>query len=147
MLARPNRMTSPADFAVTIKRGRKARAGSLVTYVLAPTGVGSPEGIVTAPSTAAHDPADRDPVRVGLVVNRRVANSVGRHRIARVLRATVRGWLGSFPAGSSLVIRALPGCANRSNQRIAADLAAALRKLQAPGQPLNKAVASVGGGL
>ena len=45
---------------------------------------------------------------MGLVVGKSVGGSVVRHRVARQLRAQMASRIGSLPAGSGVVIRALP---------------------------------------
>jgi ribonuclease P protein component len=63
------------------------------------------------------------------VVSKAVGNSVVRHRVARRLRHLVSARLGTLPAGSALVVRALPPSAGASSAELGADLDAALRRL------------------
>jgi ribonuclease P protein component len=63
------------------------------------------------------------------VVGRAVGNSVVRHRTARQLRHLVRDRYGRLPAGSILVVRALPPAAGSSSPALARDLDAALDRL------------------
>ena len=63
--------------------------------------------------------------RAGFVVPRAVGSAVVRNRVRRRLRHLVRDRLASLPAGSLLVVRALPGAADRPYQQLAADLDAA----------------------
>jgi ribonuclease P protein component len=135
MLARPHRMTDPAEFSRTIRRGSKSRSGGIVTYLLLPQAEASASkdehSASSCKSSLGDGPVDSLPeTQVGFVVNRRVANAVGRHRVTRVLRGEVRHWLHLFPSGSHLVVRALPGSARQSNRKISADLAHCLRRLQ-----------------
>jgi len=67
--------------------------------------------------------------RAGFVVSKAVGNSVVRHRVTRRLRHLVSARLGTLPAGSSLVVRALPPAATASSAELGADLDAALRRL------------------
>jgi ribonuclease P protein component len=67
--------------------------------------------------------------RVGFVVGRAVGNSVIRHRTVRRLRHLVRDRLDRLPAGSILVIRALPPAAEADSARLGRDLDAALTRL------------------
>lgn len=56
------------------------------------------------------------PVRVGFVVSKTVGNAVVRNRVKRRLRHLVAAALTSapdVPAGTAIVIRALPGAASR----------------------------------
>ena len=67
--------------------------------------------------------------KVGFVVSKAVGNSVVRHRVSRKLRHVVRDRLALLPAGSSLVVRALPASAEASSADLGADFDAALRRL------------------
>lgn len=98
------------DFTHVTRRGRRARRSALVVYYL--------------PDTTSTDPA-----RVGFVVGRVVGDSVRRHRVTRRLRHLMRDRLERLPIGSLLVVRALPGAADHTSARLAADLDAALHRL------------------
>lgn len=63
-----------------------------------------------------------DPARVGFIVSRRVGTAVVRNRVRRRLRHSVRGYLGSLPGGSLLVLRAAPRAATACQADLAADL-------------------------
>jgi ribonuclease P protein component len=67
--------------------------------------------------------------RVGFVVGRAVGNSVIRHRTVRRLRHLVRDRLDRLPAGSILVVRALPSAADAGSTDLGQDLDAALTRL------------------
>ena len=67
--------------------------------------------------------------RVGFVVGRAVGNSVVRHRTVRRFRHLVRDRLDRLPAGSILVIRALPAAAAADSTGLGRDLDAALSRL------------------
>lgn len=58
------------------------------------------------------------PSRVGFVVSAAVGNSVVRHRVTRRLRAQVRPLLPLLPAGSDLVIRALPPSSKATSREL-----------------------------
>lgn len=66
--------------------------------------------------------------RVGFVVSKAVGGSVVRNRVQRRLRHLVRAELEHLPAGSSLVVRALPASAAASSVRLGRDLAACLAR-------------------
>lgn len=95
MLPRRHRLVNGREFAATIRSGRRFRSGSLVGH------------LTSAGGTA--------PPRIGLVVSKRVGNSVTRHRVSRVLRHAVRDCIDTLPAGSVLVLRALPGAGERDS--------------------------------
>ena len=113
MLPAPARLRRREDFTLAVRRGSRAGRGTLVAHYLSPdlTGVAAPTG------------------RVGFVVGRAVGNSVIRHRTVRRLRHLVRDRLDRLPAGSILVIRALPPAAETDSARLGRDLDAALTRL------------------
>jgi ribonuclease P protein component len=108
MLDRAHRLRRRAEFAETIKAGRRAGRGTLVVHL--------------QPSSAAEEP-----VRAGFVVPRAVGGAVVRNTVRRRLRHLVRPHLTRLPAGSRLVVRALPPAATASSDRLGEDLARALR--------------------
>jgi ribonuclease P protein component len=67
--------------------------------------------------------------RVGLVVSKAVGGAVVRHRVSRRLRHVMRDRLSRLPAGSRVVIRALPRSADAESARLAAEVDRALRVL------------------
>lgn len=91
MLPAVHRLRSARDFTTTTRRGTSAASGSVVAYVHRPSAG-----------------ADDSPARVGLIVTRAVGGSVVRHRVSRRLRAAVRPLVPGLPAGSTVVLRALP---------------------------------------
>jgi ribonuclease P protein component len=68
--------------------------------------------------------------RVGFVVSKAVGTAVDRHRVSRRLRHLMRDRLAALPAGTLVVVRALPPAADASSRELGADLDAALRKLR-----------------
>jgi ribonuclease P protein component len=100
------------DFARTVRRGQRAGRGTLVAHYLTPPAVAAVESPL-----------------VGFVVGRAVGGSVRRHRVARQLRHLVRDRLDRLPAGSLLVIRALPPAAGRTSASLALDLDSALNRV------------------
>jgi ribonuclease P protein component len=78
---------------------------------------------VTVPATPPTEPA---PVRAGFVVSKAIGGAVQRNRVRRRLRHLARERLATLPAGSALVIRALPGAADRPYAQLGADLDGAL---------------------
>lgn len=100
---------------MVLRRGSRAGRRRLVVHAL-----------TTDPSEAADVTSA---ARAGFVVSKAVGNSVVRHRVARRLRHLVSARLGTLPAGSALVVRALPPSATASSAELGADLDAALRRL------------------
>ncbi|MER6878246.1 ribonuclease P protein component, partial [Amycolatopsis sp. NPDC000673] len=113
MLPAGARLRRSEDFRVVLRRGSRAGRRRLVVHAL-----------TTDPSVAASFAA-----RAGFVVSKAVGNSVVRHRVTRRLRHLVSARLGTLPAGTSLVVRALPPAASASSAELGSDLDAALRRL------------------
>ncbi len=61
-------------------------------------------------------------------MSKAVGGSVVRHAVTRRLRHVVGPRLAHLPAGSRLVVRALPASATASSQALAADLDVALER-------------------
>jgi ribonuclease P protein component len=108
------RLRRSEDFRVVLRRGSRAGRRRLVVHAL-----------TTDPSGAA----DPSAARAGFVVSKAVGNSVVRHRVSRRLRHLVSARLGTLPAGTALVVRALPPSSTASSAELGSDLDAALRRL------------------
>lgn len=106
MLDRAHRLRRRTEFAAAIRRGRRAGRSTLVVHL-------------------HYD--DAGPPRAGFIVPRTVGGAVVRNTVRRRLRHVVRDRLADLPAGSMLVVRALPAAAGAPSARLEADLAAALR--------------------
>ncbi|NKQ53295.1 ribonuclease P protein component [Amycolatopsis sp. K13G38] len=114
MLPAAARLRRSEDFREVMRRGSRAGRRRLVVHAL----------------PASNPPAGSVPARAGFVVSKAVGNSVVRHRVSRRLRHLVAARLGTVPAGSSLVIRALPPAAKASSAELGADLDVALKRLR-----------------
>jgi ribonuclease P protein component len=114
VLAAAQRMRRSADFAATIRGGRRAGRGTVVVHLL------------------VDEPALASTARAGFVVSKAVGNAVVRNQVRRRLRHLVRPLLSDLPAGSSLVVRALPAAAEASSATLGTDLEAALAAAQRP---------------
>lgn len=119
LLPAASRLTRRDEFATAVQRGRRAACGSVVVHLVA-AGTG---GAVDLPP------------RVGFVVGRAVGGSVVRHRVQRRLRHLMRCRLTRVPAGTLVVVRALPASAQAGSAALGADLDAALRRLVVPASP------------
>lgn len=73
---------------------------------------------------------EADPVRVGLVVSRKVGNAVVRNRVSRRLRAVCSARLDRWSAGDLVVIRALPASATATSAELGQDLDRALDRMR-----------------
>lgn len=120
MLPAASKLRRPQEFSAVVRTGRRASTRHLVVHLL--------------PGSDPADPTDRPvpagsrrPPRAGFVISAKVGNSVVRHRITRRLRPLVRDRLTTLPAGTDLVIRALPAAAGADSAALAADLDTGLR--------------------
>ncbi len=68
------------------------------------------------------------PARAGFVVGRSVGGSVVRHRLTRQLRHLMVAQLEDLPAGTDVVVRALPPSAGASGPDLALDLSSGVRR-------------------
>ncbi|MER6445780.1 ribonuclease P protein component [Streptomyces venezuelae] len=118
MLSPENRLRRREDFASAVRRGRRAGRPLLVVHLR------------TCGATDPHEPGEIDPsTRAGFVVSKAVGNAVIRNRVKRRLRHLVRERLSQLPAGSLVVVRALPGAGDAGPDELARDLDAALVRL------------------
>jgi ribonuclease P protein component len=139
------RLRRREDFALVVRRGRRVGRGTLVVHYL-------PAPILAVPVAGGADappaPDTPEPPRrgvhptVGFVVGRAVGGSVERHRVVRRLRALMRARLTRLPAGSRLVVRALPAARDADSAQLGADLDAALDRLVGP-QPTGAGTGTV----
>ncbi|SOD63750.1 ribonuclease P protein component [Streptomyces zhaozhouensis] len=116
MLPSENRLRRREEFAAAMRRGRRAGRPHLVVHLT--------EG--SDPHVAEGTPP---PPRAGFVVSKAVGNAVARHRVQRRLRHLVRARLSDLPAGSLVVVRALPGAERAAFDQLARELDAALERL------------------
>ena len=107
-----HRLTSSVLIKDTIRHGRRARRGRVVAHVIAPVEVSVGTG----------------PARAAFAVGKSVGNSVDRHRVVRQLRAIVVPALEQLPAGSQVVIRALPEAQGSDSSALRRDVHAAISK-------------------
>lgn len=116
MLPTEYRLRRREDFAIAVRRGRRAGRPLLVVHL-----------------RTARDPraaGETPPLpRAGFVVSKAIGNAVVRNRVQRRLRHLVRDRLALLPAGSLVVIRALPGAGEADHHELARDLDAALHRL------------------
>lgn len=122
MLPAGNRLRRRQDFATAVRRGRRAGRPSLVAHLYAMAGDFHPHAVDTVDKPVC-------PPRAGFVVSKAVGNATVRSTVKRRLRHVVRDRLAGLPAGSMLVVRALPPAAAATSTDLAADLDAALRRL------------------
>lgn len=114
MLPQAHKLTSSRDFSTVFRQGKRAGRSTVVCHFWHP-----------CLSTVPVDPNYGSP-KVGLVVGKGVGNSVTRHRLSRVIRHVVRPYLETLPAGSWLVVRALPPAGTANHQEVVSDITTAL---------------------
>jgi ribonuclease P protein component len=135
VLPRSARLRRSQDFSEAVRRGTRAGRPLLVVHLDLSSG---------APDTTDSRPGS-DP-RAGFVVSKAVGNSVVRHAVTRKLRHLVGPRLDRVPAGTHLVVRALPGAATATSAMLGADLDSALeRALQKAHAPVGSRVGSAAG--
>lgn len=113
MLPAEHRLRRREDFAAALRQGRRC---------------GRPAVVVHLQCNDRNDPADAL-VRVGLVVSRGVGGAVVRNQVKRRLREIMRTRLAGLPAGSVVVLRALPAAAHASAAQLCAQVDAGLARL------------------
>jgi ribonuclease P protein component len=100
-------MRTSEDFRQTIRFGKRSARPTLVAHVVS---------------------GGSGPTSVGFVVSKAVGPAVVRNRVKRRLRHLMRARVGQLPAGTRLVIRALPPAAQQSSSSLAGDLDTALTR-------------------
>ena len=108
MLPSRARVRTRAEHDIVARRGRRSARGALVVHWLA-------------------RPEVTEPARAGFVTGRRVGSAVDRNRVRRRLQHLIAARLTALPAGTLLVVRALPGSAEANNDQLGNALDAALK--------------------
>jgi len=70
--------------------------------------------------------------KVAFAVGKNVGNSVVRHKVTRQLRHAITPLVNNFPAGSHVVVRALPGASQATFTQLSENLEFATSKVIAP---------------
>ncbi|MDT0378970.1 ribonuclease P protein component [Streptomyces sp. DSM 42041] len=120
MLPSEHRLRRREDFATAVRRGRRAGRPLLVVHLF--RGHRDTDDPREAGGTLS-------PARAGFVVSKAIGGAVIRNLVKRRLRHLIRDRLGSLPAGSLVVVRALPGAGDASHDQLARDLDTALQRL------------------
>jgi ribonuclease P protein component len=129
VLAAAQRLRRSTDFAAAVRGGRRVGRGAVVVHLTLPAVPGQPD--LSEPARSDVEQASASS-RAGFVVSKAVGNAVVRNRVRRRLRHLVRERLTELPAGSTLVVRALPAAADAPYARLAGDLDAALAAARTP---------------
>ncbi|PZG02264.1 ribonuclease P protein component [Micromonospora deserti] len=132
MLAAAQRLRRSTDFAAAVRGGRRAGRGAVVVHLSPPAPLEATAATSPEPARSTGAEQTSAPTRAGFVVSKAVGPAVVRNRVRRRLRHLVRERLTGLPAGSTLVVRALPAAADASYSRLGADLDAAIAAARAP---------------
>jgi ribonuclease P protein component len=106
------RVRTRSDHRLVAQTGCRVRRGSLVVSMIVPSATEAPESAGGARATA--------------IAGRRVGPAVTRNRVKRRLRELLRVRLPQLPAGSLVVIRALPGAETATYAQLGAWMDAGL---------------------
>lgn len=109
MLSRRNRLSSSTAFKQAVRRGRRSGGRLLVVHLQVPADA-------DAPDVASQPP------QIGFVVSKAVGPAVTRNLVKRRLRHHLRERVSTLPAGSVVVVRALPAAAGAPYLELCADL-------------------------
>jgi ribonuclease P protein component len=123
MLAAAQRLRRRDEFTAAVRNGRRAGRGVLVVHL---------STVADNSVEPARTTGDFLPVRAGFVVPKAVGGAVVRNKVRRRLRHLIRERLTELPAGSALVVRALPAAGGASYAELANDLDDALAATRRP---------------
>ncbi|WP_422754005.1 ribonuclease P protein component [Micromonospora sp. WMMD708] len=136
MLTAAQRLRRSTDFAAAVRGGRRVGRGAVVVHLTLPataTPAATPLGTTPPEPARTTDPElISESSRAGFVVSKAVGPAVVRNKVRRRLRHLVRERLATLPAGSTLVVRALPTAAGTPYPRLAGDLDAAIAAARQP---------------
>jgi ribonuclease P protein component len=118
MLPAAHRLRRSVDFERAVRRGTRAGRSTVVVHLLVDPDAG--------PRADVAGVTGDEPPLVGLVVSKAVGNAVHRNQVKRRLRHIAAAHLSSVPAGSRLVVRALPASSSASYADLDRDLASSL---------------------
>lgn len=125
MLPAANRLRHSGEFANAVRSGRRVGRGAVVVHLTVQQNIEQPGGSVL-PGFHASAP------KAGFVVSKAVGKAVVRNKVKRRLRHLVGARLSAYPNGTTLVVRALPGAADRDFHGLGEDLDAALAAAARP---------------
>ena len=126
MLAPAQRLRRREEFTAALRTGRRAARGTLVVHLALPSSAHPGPDAAREDAAPARTEHTQPPARAGFIVPRAVGTAVVRNRVRRRLRHLVRERLAALPAGTLLVVRALPAAAQASYAQLGADLDGAL---------------------
>lgn len=141
MLPEAYRLRHRADFAKTVRSGRRIARPDLVVHVVSEAMSRTPRE-ADRRSVGRRRPVHRRPrpvvriggPRFGLIISKEVGTAVVRHRVARQLRHLCADLVCRLPVDTDVVIRALPGAAGSCSAELDRQLRGALGQLLTSGR-------------
>jgi ribonuclease P protein component len=127
VLSAAHRLRRRDEFAAVIRGGRRAARGGVVVHLRVPEASETDRSVQPAQAGGT-----QPPTRAGFVVSKTVGGAVIRNVVRRRLRHLVAERIPQLPAGTAVVVRALPAAAQEPYARLGADLDAALVAARAP---------------
>lgn len=110
MLPASARLRKSSEISAVMKSGTRFSAKLVVIHV--------------AQTSSEH-------TKVAFAVGKNVGNSVVRHKVTRQLRHAITPLIKNFPAGSHVVVRALPGASQATFTQLSENLKFASSKVSA----------------
>ena len=120
MLPATSRLRRRLQFTQVMRSGRRLTVGR---------GAVTPARLVLHWYSDTTSAGSVTPPRLGLIIGRGVGNAVQRHRLARQLRHLMRYRLTDLPAGTDVVIRALPISSGAKSTELGVELDALLGRI------------------
>lgn len=108
MLPAHARLRRREDFTTVLRSGSRAGRSTLVVHATLGAVTTEPADGRDIASQTNEAGSTENSVRAGFVVSKAVGNAVVRHRVTRQLRHLLKDRLTLLPAGSQVVVRALP---------------------------------------
>ena len=109
MLSKTNRVSSPGDFRLAVRRGRRYTAPHCIVHIVN--------------NERSHG------VRFGFIVSKAVGNAVVRNRVRRRLRAAAAQLLPGVHTNVDIVVRALAGSAQAECTTLQAEIAEGIDRI------------------
>ncbi len=125
MLPAANRLRHSGEFANAVRSGRRVGRGAIVVHL-------SVQEMNEQPGSSELPGFRTSAAKAGFVVSKAVGGAVVRNKVKRRLRHLVAARLSAYPDGTTLVVRALPGAAEKDYHGLGEDLDAALAAAARP---------------
>lgn len=130
MLPAANRLRHSGDFANAVRSGRRVGRGAVVVHLTMKQS--TEHNSVEMPGNSEFPGFRSSAPKAGFVVSKAVGGAVVRNKVKRRLRHLVAERLPAYPKGTTLIVRALPGAADKDFRELGLDLDAALSAAARP---------------